>query len=329
MAIYFTSFSITAGYHRLFAHRSYEAKPWLKAFFLFFGSSAFQGSLFDWASDHRVHHNKVDTPEDPYNINQGFWYAHIGWLFVNTIPGSIAHPAPDLAKDRMVLLQDKYYAPLAFFTGFILPTLLGAMVGYPLGGLLMGGFFRIFFTNHVTFFINSLAHTWGRKTYNDSVSARDSFIMAVLAVGEGYHNYHHAFAADYRNGVRWYHFDPAKWFIKTFSWLGVTYRLKTTPHFEILRARLRCEKQRLLQYGVPEDKTLSLAQKVEEAQNKFWKLYEEYQRGKKNLKASSYKRYLEIKSEMAMAKLEMKSSWRQWCLYYRIMLNGYVRAYAA
>ena len=116
-----TSLSITGGYHRLFAHRSYSAKGWVRFLFLLIGAASFQGSVLKWASDHRRHHRYVDTDKDPYNIKNGFFYAHIGWLLIEDDPQFKDQFAKDLLNDKMVYFQHQYYWPLALLTGMGFP----------------------------------------------------------------------------------------------------------------------------------------------------------------------------------------------------------------
>lgn len=239
----FTGFSITAGYHRLFSHKSYKANPMVRLFFLIFGAATFQNSLLKWASDHRKHHSKVDTPNDPYNIKEGFFYAHMGWIFLkNDAP---IEGVNDLKADPMVMWQHKYYLAISTFFGIVLPALLGWYFGSLYAGLGIAAFGRVVFVHHVTFFINSLCHFLGKQTYSDKHTARDSVIMAFLTYGEGYHNFHHEFQIDYRNGIRWYHFDPTKWLINFFQWAGLAWDLKTAPESEILKAELIMKEKQL------------------------------------------------------------------------------------
>jgi stearoyl-CoA desaturase (delta-9 desaturase) len=236
-----TGLSITAGYHRLFSHRTYKANPLLKLIYLLFGAAAFQNSALKWSTDHRVHHNHVDGDQDPYNINKGFFYAHIGWIFFkeNAHANSIENFPKDLVNDKLLMWQHRHYIPLAVLMGFVLPTLLGYFLGSAIGGLAIAGLVRIVFVHHCTFFINSLCHIVGTRPYTDSNTARDSFIMAFFSYGEGYHNYHHFFPSDYRNGVKWYQFDPTKWLILTASVFGLARDLKKVPERIITEAKSR------------------------------------------------------------------------------------------
>jgi len=145
---------------------------------------------------------------------------------------------PDLERDPIVAWQHKYYWPLVLVTNIGLPLLLGWMVGDILGVLLLAGVLRLVVSHHLTFFINSLAHMWGSRPYTDENSARDNWFLAIVTYGEGYHNFHHLFQSDYRNGIRWWQYDINKWFIATCAWFGMAKNLKRTPDFKIQRARL-------------------------------------------------------------------------------------------
>jgi len=235
---YITGLSITAGYHRLISHRAYKAGSLVKFIALVFGAAAFQNSALKWSNDHRIHHRHVDNEQDPYNINKGFFYAHIGWIFFKeAIAESEVQYPKDLLGDKLVMWQHRNYLWLAVVAGFVLPTVIGHFLGSALGGLALAGLARVVFVHHCTFFINSLCHIVGTRPYSDTNTARDSYIMALFSYGEGYHNYHHYFPSDYRNGIRWYHFDPTKWLIKTLSFLGLTKDLKKVPERLILEAR--------------------------------------------------------------------------------------------
>jgi stearoyl-CoA desaturase (delta-9 desaturase) len=241
MAVIFyfvTGMSITGGYHRLFSHRTYEANKFVKLFYLLFGAAAFQNSALKWSADHRIHHNHVDEEKDPYNINKGFFYAHIGWIFFKETNADPKFPK-DLLKDGLVVWQHKYYFPIAVMMGLVLPTFLGHLLGSALGGLALSGLARIVFVHHCTFFINSLCHIVGTRPYTDSNTARDSAIMAFFSYGEGYHNYHHYFPTDYRNGIKWYQFDPTKWLIKVLAVIGFAKNLKKVPERLIIEAQLK------------------------------------------------------------------------------------------
>jgi len=228
--------SITGGYHRLFAHKSYKASPLVRGLYLAFGAAAVQNSALKWSSDHRLHHLHTDRDGDPYNIRRGFWWAHILWVLYAEAEARSGN-VRDLETDRLVRFQDRHYIAMALLFGAILPLALGALWGDPIGALLIVGFLRLVVQWHATFFVNSLAHTLGSQPYSDRGSARDSFVTALVTLGEGYHNFHHTFQADYRNGVRWYQLDPTKWVVWALSKLGLTSELRRTPPEIIARAK--------------------------------------------------------------------------------------------
>ena len=233
--------AITCGYHRLFAHATYEAHPTLRLAYLLIGAMALQNSALIWSAGHRTHHRRIDDIErDPYCARRGFWFSHIGWMLRSYPSGKPdLGCVRDLQRDRLVMWQHRHYLPLALAMNFGLPLLAGWVSGQFLGMFLLIGVLRLVISHHVTFFINSLAHMWGSQPYTDDNTARDNGVVALLTYGEGYHNFHHAFAHDYRNGVRWWQWDPSKWFINAMWWLGLARKLKRVPAFRIQRALMQ------------------------------------------------------------------------------------------
>jgi stearoyl-CoA desaturase (delta-9 desaturase) len=276
-----TMMSITVGYHRLFSHLAFKAKMPVKLFTLIFGACAFENSCLNWSSDHRRHHKHVDHDEDPYDISKGFFWAHIGWLLFKLNPEPPMDNVPDLRKDKLVMWQHRWVHWIGFFVGLVLPALFGALWNYSqgavawhgaLGGFLIAGVARVVVAQHCTFFINSLCHTVGRQPYSTKHSARDSAIMAVLTFGEGYHNYHHEFQHDYRNGVKPWQWDPSKWTIWTLSKIGLAEGLRRVPDSKILlaemhearrRGELILEQMRNSGPGVCERTTAAVSEAVE------------------------------------------------------------------
>ncbi len=250
-----TGMSITVGYHRLFSHKAFKASWPVKLFVLLFGAAAFENSALWWSSEHRKHHKHVDTDDDPYDISKGFFWAHMGWLMFKLKPATPMNNVQDLKKDALILWQDKWVHAIAFFMSFILPAVIGylyavttnnlsALAG-ALGGLLIPGVARVVMVQHATFCINSLCHMIGSRPYSTSHSARDSWIAAIFTMGEGYHNYHHEFQWDYRNGVKSWQLDPSKWIIWILSKFGLTDDLKRVPNERILLAETRETKRQL------------------------------------------------------------------------------------
>jgi stearoyl-CoA desaturase (delta-9 desaturase) len=249
---FLTILGLSAGYHRLFSHRTYEAHPVFRAFLLAFGAGSFQNSAITWAADHRRHHKQVDTDDDPYNARRGFWYSHIGWVLRKTAPAHEIYPVPDLWRDFMVRWQHKLFPIVGGIVAFVVPTLIGWALGDAWGGFIVAGLIRLVFVWHVTFSINSFAHMLGTQPYSDRNTSRDSLVTAFLSLGEGYHNFHHTFPVDYRNGVRVRDFDPSKWTIRAASMVGLARNLRRTPKTVVIRARLRMEARKLEKQPVPQ-----------------------------------------------------------------------------
>jgi stearoyl-CoA desaturase (delta-9 desaturase) len=233
--------SITVGYHRLWSHRAFRAAWPLRLLLAFFGTFSIQNSILVWAARHRVHHRHVDdVDKDPHSILSGFWHAHMGWMTRDWKTSEIHfEEVPDLEKDPIVMWQHRLYWPAVWILNLGFPAALGWVAGDVVGMILLAGAFRLAVSQHFTFFINSLAHTWGKRNYSLENTARDNGWIALMTWGEGYHNFHHAFQADYRNGLRWWQFDPSKWLIRACAWLGMARDLKCTPSFKIQRARLQ------------------------------------------------------------------------------------------
>ncbi len=239
--------SITAGYHRLWSHKSYQASYPVRLLFALGGALALQNSIKEWCSGHRTHHQYVDdTERDPYSAKRGLWFSHIGWMLRDYPSGKTDYRnIRDLERDPLVNWQHKHYFQLSFLTNVCLTMALGLIWGDPWGALLLAGFLRLVFCHHTTFFINSLAHYWGSQPYTDENTAKDNGLIALLTYGEGYHNFHHIFQWDYRNGVRWYQFDPTKWLIWSLSRLGLASGLKRVPDHRIESAVIAMQHKRV------------------------------------------------------------------------------------
>jgi stearoyl-CoA desaturase (delta-9 desaturase) len=331
-----SNLSITVCYHRYFSHRSYDVPTWVQFLFLLVGSMAFQGSALRWSTDHRRHHREVDSDEDPYTINKGFFHAHLGWMLFKDRHPEVNNYPLDLKKNKWVMLQDKYYVFVASFMGFIVPGLIGAALGLGFwAGMLVGGLTRIVLSQHSTFLINSAAHSFGNQPYTDKNTARDSFTMAVLTFGEGYHNYHHFFQADYRNGVRWYQWDPTKWVIRLMAVVGMAKRLKKVSAEEILKARIAMEEKRILAKGASLERVQALRDRIMAAQARwkamqadFAKYKAEFAKYKEDRKAALSaavqtlpdvwnKVLLEKRAELELARIEMNNALTAWKTYVR------------
>ncbi|WP_447978327.1 acyl-CoA desaturase [Candidatus Nitrospira bockiana] len=222
-----TGLGITVGYHRLIAHRSFTCPNWVKTLLLIAGGWALENSALKWAADHRRHHAQCDRDQDPYNAQRGFWYSHCGWVFYRD-PHVNDKYLVTLRQDPVVLWQHRFYLPIVL-SGLALPFLLGLMMNGWRGGLsgfLLAGVGRVFWVLNSTFCINSICHLWGSQPHGRLDSSRNSWWVSFLTFGEGYHNYHHTYQSDYRNGPRWYNFDPSKWLIYSLSLLGLASSLR-------------------------------------------------------------------------------------------------------
>lgn len=266
----FTGISITAGYHRLWSHKAYEAHPTIRLILAIGGAMALQNSILHWASDHRVHHKHVDeNDKDPYSAKRGFWFSHIGWMlreYQATRYDDYSN-CKDLQKDPIVMWQHKHYLAIMLTANLGLPFVLGWVNSDIWGMLLLAGFARLVFVHHTTFFINSLAHIWGRQPYTDQNTARDNDILAFFTYGEGYHNYHHIFEYDYRNGIRWWQYDPTKWLIRSLSFVGLAKNLRRCPEERI-------EKAKAAMQLINANKRLDFVPNAEEVKAKLLKEYD-------------------------------------------------------
>lgn len=241
---FLTGLAITGGYHRLYSHRCYKVNALVDVLMVFFGTLATQGSIIRWSYDHRRHHAYVDTDEDPYSIKKGFWYAHFLWMLEK--PREIEHKVvPDLFSHKLIAWQHKHYLSLVIGVNTLVFLFFGWALNDYLGAFFLVLWGRMFALHHSTWFINSLAHTWGDKPFSQEQSAVNNYIICFLTFGEGYHNYHHTFANDYRNGIRWYHFDPTKWLIWTLAKLRCASHLKEMDA-AVIKKRMVIEHKRLL-----------------------------------------------------------------------------------
>jgi len=228
--------SVTAGYHRLFAHRTYRPAAAVRWALLAFGAATFQNSALSWSADHRAHHADTDGSGDPHPVTRGAWFAHIGWLFRRRQASADVTLLSDLWAVRSIRLQHRYYPAVAVGVGLALPVVIAAQWGDPWGGLLVAGFLRAAVMLQATFCVNSLAHLVGTRRYDARSSARDSVLTALVTFGEGYHSFHHRFPFDYRNSPRWRHYDPSKWLIWTLAQVGVVNGLRAASAGTIAKA---------------------------------------------------------------------------------------------
>lgn len=234
---YLTGMGITAGYHRMFSHRAWWAPRPIRAILLVLGAATWQNSALAWCSKHRAHHHDTDGEDDPHSIDEGFWWAHMLWVMVEGKRHGDFDNVPDLTDDELCQWQHRNYLAISTAFNVGVPVALGLLTGRVWGMLLWAGLLRVVVLHHLTFFINSLAHMWGSQPWSDEDSSRDNAVLAYLTLGEGYHNFHHQFPGDYRNGVRWYQFDPTKWLIWTLHTIGLAEDLRRSAIDHRLRRR--------------------------------------------------------------------------------------------
>jgi stearoyl-CoA desaturase (delta-9 desaturase) len=244
---YMSGFGITAGVHRLWAHKSYEAHISVRIFLMLFNSMAYQGSIMEWARDHRTHHKCSETDGDPHDARQGFFFAHMGWVWTRKHPEVIRQgrklDLTDLEADGVVQFQKRHYAKLAVLMCFVVPAMLGWMWGDTLKAFWIMGFARYVWVLHMTWFVNSAAHLWGHRPYSPRINPAENYFVALGAIGEGWHNYHHAFPYDY-SASEWsltqissWRFNPTTVFIDICAALGLVWNRRKVPQ-EIVAKRL-------------------------------------------------------------------------------------------
>jgi len=218
-----TGLGITVGFHRLLTHRSFKAKPFVRAILAILGSAAIEGPAISWVADHRKHHAYSDRPGDPHSPHvghgagwsgalTGLMHAHVGWLFRHDERGSRARYAPDLLADPVIRFVDRTFVVWAV-AGLALPFALGVAIGGTLRagltGLLWGGLVRLLVLHHVTYSINSICHCFGRRGYSTSDQSRNVFWLALPSFGESWHNNHHAFPTSATHGLARWQLDPS------------------------------------------------------------------------------------------------------------------------
>jgi stearoyl-CoA desaturase (delta-9 desaturase) len=230
---------VTVGFHRLFTHRSFATKSWLRGVFAVCGSAAIEGPVISWVADHRKHHAFSDQPGDPHSPHvdhgvgwrgalRGLAHAHMGWLFLHTQRGSRQRYAPDLLADPVVSFVDRtflYWAIGGLGAAFGLGWLIGGTLTAALTGLLWGGAVRLLVLHHVTFSINSLCHFFGRRRFDTDDESRNLAWLSVLSFGEAWHNNHHAFPTSAAHGMRWWEFDSSKLVIRGLEKVGLAWNV--------------------------------------------------------------------------------------------------------
>jgi stearoyl-CoA desaturase (delta-9 desaturase) len=233
-----TGLGITIGYHRLIAHRAFQTHSWLRAFWTALGAMALEGCPLQWSTVHRKHHQHSDLERDPHTPYkkghgwlQGFFFSHLGWMFrQHTFVEDVNKFSADLRKDPVIMFFHKTYlywilmsVAIPIGIGYLIePTMLGALYG-----LLFGAALRIFWTHHITWSINSVCHIFGSRPYQTKDKSTNNLLFGILALGEGWHNNHHAFPNSARHGLKWWQFDLSWVVIRMMSWCGLAWKVKT------------------------------------------------------------------------------------------------------
>jgi stearoyl-CoA desaturase (delta-9 desaturase) len=209
-----TGLGLTVGYHRMLTHRSFRPHPVVKGLLLLLGSMAVEGPALPWAATHIKHHALSDREGDPHSPVEGFWHAHVGWLF-GASEGDPTVYCPHLVKDRLVVFLSRTFVLWAALS-LVLPLVLGGWTG-----LLWGGLVRVFLTHHVTWSVNSICHTFGKRAFETRDRSRNEWVVGLLGFGEGWHNNHHAFPRSAFHGLQWWQVDLSGYLIWLLERLGL------------------------------------------------------------------------------------------------------------
>jgi stearoyl-CoA desaturase (delta-9 desaturase) len=243
-----SGFGITAGYHRLFTHRSFKTYPFVRGVFAVLGSTAIQGSVPDWVADHRKHHTYTDEIGDPHSPHvgheggrlRGFIHAHFGWLFAEE-KASRQRNVPDLLEDPVVMAVHRRFPAIVLGSYFLAPFAAGALATRRLrggvGGFIWGGAMRIFFLHHATWSVNSVCHLWGKRPFETRDQSRNNPLVALVGLGEGNHHNHHAFPRSAKHGLESWQFDPTWWLISSMEKTGLAWDVQRVEPSELERKR--------------------------------------------------------------------------------------------
>ncbi|XP_053306638.1 stearoyl-CoA desaturase [Spea bombifrons] len=240
-----SALGVTAGAHRLWSHRSYKAKLPLRIFLAVANSMAFQNDIYEWARDHRGHHKYSETDADPHNASRGFFFSHIGWLLMRKHPDVIEKGGKldlsDLRADKVVMFQRRHYKKSILVMCFIVPTMIP---WYFWGESLAVAFYipcilRYALVLNATWLVNSAAHMFGNRPYDKNINPRENTLVALGAIGEGFHNYHHTFPFDYSSSEFGIRLNLTTCFIDLMGLLGLASDCKMVSKETILARKMR------------------------------------------------------------------------------------------
>jgi len=251
----FSGAGITAGAHRLWAHKTYKAKYPLRVFLMVANSMAGENSIYTWSRDHRLHHKCSETHGDPHNANRGFFFSHMGWLLVRKHPAVMKAGKTinmtDLEQDSLVMFQHRHYLKCFLLACFVFPTLLPNLLwGESLVTAYFVAVFRYVAVLHFTWLVNSAAHMFGMKPYDKNIGPAENRLVSVLAMGEGYHNYHHTFPYDYSTSEWGFKLNMTTRFIDSMAALGLAYDLKTASPATVMARSQRTGFPSLTKRGI-------------------------------------------------------------------------------
>lgn len=218
------SLGVGIGYHRLLTHKSFQSPKWVEYLLTILGTMSIQDSPDKWVATHRMHHRFTEEGNDPHSTRDGFWWAQTGWLLFGIAQDhdkeTLQRYVPDLKNDRVHEFISLFY---------YVPVLLSAAVLFLIGGWSMvvwGVFARIVVGWHTTWFVNSLAHIYGKRTFETADDSTNNWFVALLTFGEGWHNNHHAHPTSARHGLKWYQFDMNWLTLRLFEWIGIARHIK-------------------------------------------------------------------------------------------------------
>jgi stearoyl-CoA desaturase (delta-9 desaturase) len=301
---YIYNITVGVGLHRLWSHNAFKINKFVEFILVMLSAGTLQGPALSWASNHYKHHAHTDKAQDPHSPSKfdsklmGFLWSHLGWMLI----GEGSYKSIDRitwvkhGRNKLLKWQLKYYWQIAVFMNVIVPL----FIGYLIGGTLASAYMAFLFIGigralqqQATFCVNSLCHFAGSKKYYKG-TARDVWWMALFLLGENWHNYHHAFPSDYRNGVKWYHFDVHKWIIYLMSKVGLVWELDRTA-----KVRIQAKMQETFSYLADGRK-----QQLNLMQNKVDQLIENLCLKIKELEESS----ISIKEQFKKSFIELQDS---------------------
>jgi stearoyl-CoA desaturase (Delta-9 desaturase) len=312
---YGANISVGVGLHRLWSHNTYKTNKFVEFFLAMISAGTLQGPVLAWASDHHKHHTYTDKEQDPHSPSKfknpviGFLWSHIGWMLLGE--GSHKHidrvTMVKLGKSAMLRWQLKYYWQIAAFMSLVVP----AIIGFIAGGTLVSAYAGFLFIGigrtlqqQATFCVNSLCHFVGSRKYYKG-TAGDIWWMAIFLLGENWHNFHHAFPSDYRNGSRWHQFDVHKWIIYLMSKVGLAWNLERTPEVRV-QARINETNNYLIE--IRKEELESLQTKADLLIENICAKINELENSSENIRKQFKKSFVELQESIKRITEQLHSS---------------------